>query len=186
MNHPPRSQFDDDKEIERTKPDSDDRQKIAGPKNFSVILQEDGPGLRRRFDGTNLGDVGLNGVLGDGETRLEQFAAAEGSAPHSRFSCAICWMRAIVSAASLGRPPRLRDLNFQNNRKLWRCQPRRVAGLKISRDSFQFLTRRARRTSQRRSDCEKAGFLTWRRSAFSAIRSDLVRVRSTAVLSTIE
>lgn len=38
---------------------------------------------------------------------------------------------------------------------------RRVSRLKIRRFSFQFLTRLARRTNQRRSDCEKEGLVTY-------------------------
>ena len=35
------------------------------------------------------------------------------STPQRLFSLAICWIKAMVSDAILGRPPRLRDLNFQ-------------------------------------------------------------------------
>ena len=73
------------------------------------------------------------------------------STPQRLFSLAICWIRAMVSEATLGRPPRLRDLNLQNSRKPWRCQRRSVSGLKMRMASFQCRTLLTRRTSQRRS-----------------------------------
>ena len=87
MNNPTRSQLDDEKAKERTEPDIDDGQKIPRPDVFGVILQEDGPGLRGRFGWANLGDVGLNGVLGDGETEFAEFAANAFNTPQSVFLC---------------------------------------------------------------------------------------------------
>ncbi len=40
-----------------------------------MILQEDGPGLRSGFGRTDTADVCLDGVLGNSQTQLEQFAA---------------------------------------------------------------------------------------------------------------
>ena len=75
------------KKRKRTEPDIDDGQKITGPDVFSVILQEDGPGLRGRFGWANLGDVGLNGVFGNRDTEFEEFAANAFSTPQSVFLC---------------------------------------------------------------------------------------------------
>lgn len=71
MNNPPRSQFDDEKEIERTESKVDNGQEVARPNIFGVILQEDRPGLRSGLVRANACDVFLNGVLGDGQAQLE-------------------------------------------------------------------------------------------------------------------
>ena len=39
------------------------------------------------------------------------------STPQRLFSLAICWVNAVVSEATPGRPPQLWDLNLQNSRK---------------------------------------------------------------------
>jgi hypothetical protein len=80
-----------------------------------MILEEDRPGLQGGFGRPGSGDIALNGVLGDGEVEFEPFTANPFGTPQ-RFSCAIGWIRATVSADSLGRPPRGRDLNFQKRR----------------------------------------------------------------------
>ena len=49
----------------------DDRQEVACPNIFGVILQEDGPGLRSGLGWANACDVFLNGRLGDGQAQLE-------------------------------------------------------------------------------------------------------------------
>jgi len=87
MNNPTRSQLNAEKEKERTEPDIDDGEKITSPHVFRVILQEDDPGLRGRFGGANLGDVGLDGVLGDGETEFAKFATNAFGAPQPILLC---------------------------------------------------------------------------------------------------
>ena len=87
MNNPPRSQFDNEKEIERTKPKVDDGQEVACPDIFGMILQEDRPCSRGGFGRADLGDVFLNRVLGDGKTQFEQFATNAFGNPQAVLQC---------------------------------------------------------------------------------------------------
>jgi len=66
-----RPYLNDEKEKKRPKPDIDDRQKVARPNIFGVILQQDCPGLRSGLVRTNAGDIFLNGVFGDSQPQLE-------------------------------------------------------------------------------------------------------------------
>ncbi len=75
MNNPPRGQLDNEKVIERTKPEVDDGQEVACPDALDAILQEDRPGLRGGFGRADSHDIVLNRVLGDGEAAFEQFTA---------------------------------------------------------------------------------------------------------------
>jgi hypothetical protein len=45
----------------------------------------------------------------------------------------------MVAVDSLGRPPWLRDLNFQKSRKPWRCQRRRVVGFEDEKGCLPIL-----------------------------------------------
>jgi hypothetical protein len=57
-------------------------------------------------------------------TRMPSFNSSPRirSAPQSRFSLAICLIKAIVSAATFGLWEEVFDLRFQNRRKSSRCQ----------------------------------------------------------------
>ncbi len=87
MDDAPRGQVDDEKEINRTKPEVNDRQKVAGPDVFRVILQEGRPGRREWLGGTNRADVFLNRALGDGETEFEEFPVDALGAPQTILLC---------------------------------------------------------------------------------------------------
>ena len=70
----------------------------------------------------------IRGRLG---TRMPSFMSSPRmrSAPQRQFSFGICWIKATVSDAARGRPPRLRDLNHQNSRKPWRWAAEEAIGL---------------------------------------------------------
>ena len=109
------------------------------------------------------------------------------SAPQSRLSVAMRWMRATTSGATRGsRGPCWRDARRQNTRNPSLCHRRTVSGLTRSRAWRHPRYRLASSTSRPRSWTRKAGRLTareatmscCRRSAFSAMSSARERVRS--------
>jgi hypothetical protein len=106
----------------------DDVQEGACPDalRVGVIPQEDRPSLRDGLGWMNVENVLLNGWFGHRKTESAEFLMNPFSSPPTIF----------------GRP----TLNQGNG---FRCQWSRVSGLRISKCSFQFFTRLARRTSQR-------------------------------------
>lgn len=106
------------------------------------------------------------------------------SAPHSRFSRASCWMRAMVSAAKGERPLWLPDLNFQNNWNPCRCHFNNVSGLMIRSADFHWRSRLASTCNQKRSAEVRPGRLTWRRKTISYWRSRAFSMNNSALLRT--
>ena len=113
------------------------------------------------------------------------------SAPQSRLFIAISRIKAIVSSAILGLREAAFDFRFQYKRKSSRCHLRSVSGCTIKRAGFQVRTSFASRTRSIRSALVTGGLFTrrlriiscWRKRAFSAISSDLLRPRSAMVCS---
>lgn len=52
-----------------------------------MILEESGPGLRAGFGGVDLGDIGLDGMLGDSDTEFEELAANAFGTPELILLC---------------------------------------------------------------------------------------------------
>jgi hypothetical protein len=112
-----------------------------------------------------------------------------------RLFLAISLINAIVFAESFGCLASTFDLRFQNKRKSSRCHP--AQGLRLyNEERLPPGTNhpRAARNKRNRTDFLHAGRLTcrrrmmscWRRSAFSATRSDFSLARSASVPSSKE
>ena len=86
-----RVQLDNDKDENGMKEQIVDHSEVTGPDVLGVVLEEGFPGLVAGGGWSEFVEVFLNGAFTDVETEFEQFAPMH-SAPHSRFSCAICLM----------------------------------------------------------------------------------------------
>jgi hypothetical protein len=102
-----------------------------------------------------------------------------------------CLIKAMVSAATFGLWEEVFDLRFQYRRKSPRCHRSRVSGCTMKRACCYDRTSLASRTGRMRSVLVNVGRFTcrlrtmscWRRRAFSARSSDLLRPRSVRVES---
>ena len=127
------------------------------------------------------------------QTRISSFSNSPRmrSAPQRRLFLAISLIKAMVSANTFACVDFGFDFCLQKRRKPRRCQHRSVSGCTMKSACFHVRTILASRTRSNRSAFVHAGRFTcrfsmmscWRKSAFSAISSDLLLPRSAMVPS---
>ena len=108
MNNSARREFDDEEGVDLPEEQGENREKVTGPDHLGVILEEGWPILTMGGVGACQADVLLDRRPCDLDAEFHDFATDALRAPEAILP-AICWIKAMVSQATLGRPPRLWD-----------------------------------------------------------------------------
>jgi hypothetical protein len=152
-----RFEVDDDKDIVTAEPEIADLDEVAGPDPCGLLTKEAGPTLAGGWRGAGLAQVPLDGSLGDGDAKLEEFASNALGAPQTVLDRHPANEVDDLGPEAQGARGFSPGAPLPYSRKPSQCQRRSVSGLTITRAS-ECENIAARATSRARFEARNWGF----------------------------